>query len=213
SGRFVVERGAVGQWVGILRLGSLGLRHFRSAVASGGRSRSPSRSGRTGRGTRATRAAGTAGIAGTAGPVGPARAPRRGAGTARAGRGVVVLHQRIAHDPARIVLARVEFGEVQVLGFGTELLLQRLGGPPGHVPQGSNQSAQLLGVFRNARGPDHHRRDDDDDEELLHVQLHATSLMCPGTHWAPPTRAPPAHRIRVPSGAAHPGRPRWAYWR
>ena len=80
--------------------------------------------------------------------------------------GVEVLAQGVAHDLARVVVAGVEVGQVQVRQLGADLLGDLLLGVVQEHPQTAHRLRQLASVLGQALRTHDNDRHQDDDEEL-----------------------------------------------
>ena len=96
-----------------------------------------------------------------------------------------VLHQRLAHDPARVVLAGVELAPVDVLELGTHLVLQLGPRVRREVADLTDHVGELPGILRQPFRPEHEDADDDEEDQLpaVHVQHLVTSAVVPGSFW------------------------------
>ena len=83
--------------------------------------------------------------------------------------GVDVLPQGVAHDLARVVLARIEAGQVQVGHLRADLLSDLAARVVQEHPELTHHLRELAGVLGQALRPHHDHRHQDDDEELRSV--------------------------------------------
>ena len=95
--------------------------------------------------------------------------------------GRVVLQERVAHDPARVVLARVERRPVDVADLLAELLVDARLGVPDELAAAAHPLPELLGVAGQPLGADDQRGDDEQHQQLTAVD--------------------PEHRVRLPPRA------------